>query len=145
MKGHSAVAGLAFALTAPAFAIAAQSSLDGRYAFYQAPTAAEQTRGPRNDNDCRQYLASDLYIPDFTEHLTIAGNRWDENQDVSAVTGNIVRQVTKGDFTYFTIDVESEGGGGVATGTVTRIGKLAITISVDSEQGLRVLHYCKVF
>lgn len=150
MRYVTKTAALALALTAPVIAFAAQSSLDGRYAFYQASTAAETDRGPRNDADCRKYLASDLYIADFTEHLTIAGNRWDENQDVSAVTGNVELGKGRGNVTPFTIRVESEAadgsGDGItpARGTVTRIGKLAISITIEGEQGRRVLHYCKV-
>ncbi|MCR8493945.1 hypothetical protein [Brucella anthropi] len=144
------IAALALAIVAPTSAIAGQSSLDGRYAYYQASTAAETDRGPRNDADCRKYLASDLYIADFTEHLTIAGNRWDENQDVSAVTGNVELGQGRGNVTPFTINVESEAADGTgngttpARGTVTRIGKLAISITIDSKNGRKVLHYCKV-
>lgn len=141
-------AALALAVVAPASAIAAQSSLDGRYAYYLASTAAETERGPRNDADCRKFLASDL--ADSTEHLTIAGNRWDDNQDVSAVTGNVELGQGRGNVVPFTINVESEAADGSsdgttpAKGTVTRIGRLAISITIDSEDGRKVLHYCKV-
>ena len=141
-------AALALAVVAPASAIAAQSALDGRYAYYLASTAAETDRGPRNDADCRKFLTSDL--ADSTEHLTIAGNRWDDNQDVSAVTGNVELGQNRGNVVPFTINVESEAADGSgdgttpAKGTVTRIGRLAISITIDSEDGRKVLHYCKV-
>ena len=141
---------ITLALAAPAIAIAAQSALDGRYAYYQASTAAETDRGPANDEDCRKYLESDLYIGSPVEHLTIAGNRWDDNQDVSAVTGDVELGKSRGNVMPFTINVESEAADGTGDsltptkGTVTRIGKLVISIALDSEDGRRVLHYCKV-
>lgn len=149
MNHFPAIAGLALALVVPAIAIAAQSPLDGRYAFYQAPTAAETDRGPRNDADCRKFFTSDLYRY-VAEYLTIAGSRWDDNQDVSATTGNVEMGKSRGNVTPFTINVESEAADGTgdgitpAKGTVTRNGKLAISIALDSEDGRRVFHYCKV-
>lgn len=140
---------LALVFAAPAIAIAAQSSLDGRYAYYQAPTAVETDRGPRSDADCQKFFASDLFRY-VSEYLTIAGSRWDDNQDVSAVTGNVELGKGRGNVTPFMIRVESEAadgsGDGItpARGTVTRIGKLAISITIDGEQGRRVIHYCKV-
>lgn len=142
-------AALALIVVAPATAIAAQNSLDGRYAYYQATTAAETDRGPRNDADCQDFLQSDLY-DEVGEHLTIAGSRWSDNQDVSAVTGNVELGQGRGNVTPFTINVESEAADGTgdgitpARGTVTRNGKLAISITIEGGQGRRVLHYCKV-
>lgn len=149
MKNLSRILGVALAISTPATAIAAQSSLDGRYAYYQASTAAETDRGPRNDADCQRFFESDLYRY-VAEYLTIAGNRWDDNQDVSATTGNVEMGKSRGNVTPFTINVESEAADGTgdgitpAKGTVTRKGKLAISITIEGEQGRRVFHYCKV-
>ncbi|MDA5250266.1 hypothetical protein EXN61_26860 [Agrobacterium tumefaciens] len=143
-------AALALAVVAPVSAMAAQSSLDGVYAYYQANTAAEMDRGPRNDADCRKFLASGLYKRDESEHLKIVGDRWDDNQDVSDVTGNVELGQGRGNVTPFTINVESEAADGTgdgitpAKGTVTRNGKLAISITIEGGQGRRMLHYCKV-
>lgn len=134
----------------PSACSAADDALYGRYAYYQANTAAETIRGPRDDDDCREYLASNLYT-DFVEHLTIAASRWDDNQDVSAVTGNVELGESRGNVTPFTIDVESEAadgsGDGItpAKGTITRLGELAITINIEGEHGRKlILHYCRV-
>lgn len=149
MRHFTKTATLALVFAAPAIAFAAQSSLDGRYAFYQASTAAETDRGPRNDADCHKFFASDLYRY-VAEYLTITGSRWDDNQDVSATTGNVVMGKSRGNVTPFTINVESEAADGTgdgitpARGTVTRNGKLAISITIEGEQGRRVHHYCKV-
>lgn len=148
MSNIMKIAALALAVVAPASAIAAQSSLDGKYAYYLASTTAETDRGPRNDADCRKFLASDL--ADSTEHLTIAENRFDDKQDVSAVTGDVVLGKVRGKVTPFTINLESEAadgsGDGVtpAKGTFTRNGRLAVSIIIDSKNGRTVLHYCKV-
>ena len=149
MNGLPLFAGLTMALIAPEIASAGQGPLDGRYAFYQAATAAETDRGPRNDAACQKFFASDLYRY-VAEFLTISGNRWDDNQDVSAVTGNVELGKGGGKVIPFTINAESEAAGGYgdgvtpARGTVTRNGKLAISITIDGQDGRRVLHYCKV-
>ncbi|UXT85538.1 hypothetical protein [Agrobacterium tumefaciens] len=142
-------AAIALALVVPASAMAAQSSLDGVYAYYQANTAAEMDRGPRNDADCRKFLAS-LYNRHESEHLKIVGDRWDDNQDVSDVTGNVELGQGRGNVTPFTINRESEAADGSgdsvtpARGIVIRNGKLVFSITFDGEDGRKVLHYCKV-
>jgi len=124
--------------------------LDGRYAYYEAATAAKQDRGPAGDNDCREFLSSDLYNPSLSEHLLIAPGRWDDNQDVSAVTGNVELGKRVGEVTPFTIRVESEAvdgsGESVAPsqGTITQSGKLVLSISIESANGKRTLYYCRV-
>lgn len=149
MIRFSAFVGHVLVCLVPALAVAAQNSLDGRYAYYLAGTAAETDRGPRDDADCQKFFASDLYQY-VSEYLTIAGSRWDDNQDVSATTGNVVMGKSRGNVTPFTINVESEApdgsGDGItpAKGTVTRNGKLAISILIDGVHGRRVFHYCKV-
>lgn len=139
MNGLPLFAGLTMALISPEIASAGKSSLDGRYAFYQAPTAAETDRGPRNDADCQKFFSSDLYRY-VAEFLTISGNRWDDNQDVSAVTGNVVLQQSKGDVIPFTIDSESEGNSGLAKGTVKRVGRLGLSVTISGQR----FNYCKV-
>lgn len=137
------------ALSTPAIGRAGVDTLDGRYAYYQAATSAETDKGPRDDADCQRFFASDLY-QFVSEYLTITGTRWDDHQDVSAVTGNVVMGKSSGKVTPFTINVESEAsnnsGGGVTLrkGTVTRNGNLAISIRIEEDHGTRVLHYCKV-
>ncbi|NSY46872.1 hypothetical protein [Agrobacterium tumefaciens] len=126
-------------LAAPAIAGASESTLDGRYAFYQAAKAAETESGPRNDEDCRRFFASDLFQY-VAEYLTISGNRWDDNQDVSAVTGNVVLQQSKGGVIPFTIDSESEGDSGLAKGTVKRVGRLGLSVTISGQR----FNYCKV-
>jgi hypothetical protein len=134
----------------PSACSAADDTLFGRYTYYLADTAAKTDSGPANDEDCRKFLASDLYDSNLAEHLTITANRWDDNQDVSAVTGNVELGESRGDVTPFTIRVESEAadgsGDGItpAKGTLTRLGKLAITINIESEHGRKILHYCRV-
>lgn len=125
-------------LAAPAIADAS-NTLDGRYAFYQAATAAETERGPRNDEDCRRFFASDLFQY-VAEYLTISGNRWDDNQDVSAVTGNVVLQQSKDGVVPFTIDSESEGESGLAKGTAKRVGRLGLSVAISGQR----FNYCKV-
>lgn len=139
MRIHAATAALAL-LASPTMAGANEHALDGRYALYQAATAAETDRGPRNDADCQKFFASDLFQY-VAEYLTISGNRWDDNQDVSGVTGNVVLQKSKGDVIPFTIEAESEGDSGPAKGTVKRVGRLGLSVAIS---GQRALHYCKV-
>lgn len=115
--------------------------LSGRYAFYLASTAEKTDRGPQSDADCHAFIASDLYDPDGGEHLTIRGNRWDDWQDVSAVTGDVVLHEAKGNSIPFTIDVESEGDNGPTKGSVTRVGRLGLSIAFAKK---RAFHYCKV-
>ncbi len=126
-------------LVAPAIAGANESTLDGRYAFYQAAKAADTERGPRNDEDCQRFFASDLFQY-VAEYLTISGNRWDDNQDVSAVTGNVVLQQSKGGVIPFTIHSESEGDSGLAKGTVKRVGRLGLSVTISGQR----FNYCKV-
>lgn len=139
MRACAAIAALSLSFS-PTMAGASDNALDGRYAFYQAATAAETSRGPRNDADCRKFFASDLFQY-VAEYLTISGNRWDDNQDVSAVTGNVVLQKSRGGVIPFTIETESEGDNGPAEGTVKRVGQLGLSVAIS---GQRALHYCKV-
>lgn len=124
--------------------------LSGRYAYYEAETASKQDRGPAGDDDCRIFLSSDLYDPSLAEHLTISPGRWDDNQDVSAVTGDVELGTRVGNVTPFTIRVESEAadgsGDGVepARGTLTQHGELALSITIQGANGKRTLHYCRV-
>ncbi len=118
----------------------AGSNLDGRYAYYQARKTQQTDRGPRNDADCRQFIASDLYDADSGEHLVILGNRWDDGQDVSAVTGTVTLKKPSEGIIPFVIDVESEGNNGPMKGTLKKIGSLGISITISG----RTLHYCKV-
>ena len=60
MRSCATIAALAL-LAAPAIAGASDNTLDGRYAFYQAAKASDTERGPRNDEDCRRFFASDLF------------------------------------------------------------------------------------
>lgn len=115
--------------------------LSGRYAYYQAATAAQTDNGPQSDADCRKFIASDLYDADGGEHLLISGNRWDDNQDVSAVTGNVAFHDAGDNGIPFTIDVESEGQSGPAQGTIKRVEHSGLTIAF---LGGRTFHYCKV-
>ncbi|MCJ8510304.1 hypothetical protein MUU53_20670 [Rhizobium lemnae] len=118
-----------------------EHALDGRYAFYQAATAAEMDRGPRNDADCRKFIASALFESrNRSEDLQISGNRWQDNQDVTLVTGNVILKTSKGGVIPFTIDIESEGDSGPAKGTVKRVGQLGLSVAISGQ----VLHYCKM-
>lgn len=153
MNRYITAAGLALALgcivAAPQAAQSADGSLNGRWAYFMAKKAADTDRGPRNDAGCRAFLASDLY-DGSGEILTITPTRFDDNQDVSAVTGDVKMGKAKGNVIPFTLRVESEAGDGSgdgvtpATGTITRLGSIAITVTVKSAEGRRVLHYCKV-
>lgn len=138
MRSCATITALAF-LAAPAIAGASNTTLDGRYALYQAAKAAETERGPRNDEDCRRFFASNLFQY-VAIYLTISGNRWDDKQDVSAVTGNVVLQQSKGGVIPFTIDSESEGDSGLATGTVKRVGQLGLSVTISGQR----FNYCKV-
>lgn len=153
MNHYLSAAGLALALgstiAAPQAARSAEGSLNGRWAYFMAKKAADTDRGPRNDAGCRAFLASDLY-DDAGEILTITPTRFDDNQDVSAVTGDVKLGKAKGNVTPFSLRVESEAGDGSGdrmtptTGAITRLGSIAITVTVERAQGRRVLHYCKV-
>ncbi len=145
------LAAIVLSVSSPHFVLAGDSSdLSGRYAYYEAETAAKQDRGPAGDDDCRMFLSSDLYDPSLAEHLTISPGRWDDNQDVSAVTGEVELGKRARNVTPFTIRVESEAadgsGDGVkpAHGTLTQHGKLALSITIESANGKRTLHYCRV-
>lgn len=126
------------------------NDLYGRYAYYEAETAVKQDRGPAGDEDCRTFISSDLYDPSLAEHLTIAPGRWDDNQDVSAVTGDVELGKRAGNVTPFTIRVESESADGTgdgvepARGTLTQHGELALSIIIEGANGKRTLHYCRV-
>ncbi|MUO72937.1 hypothetical protein [Agrobacterium vitis] len=144
-------AAVVLSVSIPHLAFAGEgSALNGRYAYYEADTAAKQDRGPAGDDDCRKFLSSDLYDPSLAEHLTIAPGRWDDNQDVSAVTGDVELGKRSGNVTPFTIRVESEAadgsGDGVkpARGTITQHGELALSITIKGANGKRTLHYCRV-
>ena len=141
MRIYAATAALAL-LASPTMAGANEHVLDGSYAFYQARTAAEMDRGPRNDEDCRRFFASELFeTRNRSEDLKISGNRWEDNLDVSALTGNVVLQKSKGGVIPFTINRESEGDSGPAKGTVKRVGRLGLSFAISGE---RVLYYCKM-
>lgn len=126
------------------------NTLYGRYAYYEADTAAKQDRGPAGDDDCRRFLSSDLYDPSLSEHLSIAPGRWDDNQDVSAVTGDVELGKRVGEVTPFILRAESEAADGngdavaPARGTLTQHGELALKITIDRADGRKILHYCRV-
>ncbi|WP_320203904.1 hypothetical protein [Agrobacterium rosae] len=129
-------------LATPAIAGASDTTLDGHYAAYRAKTTTETDRGPRNDEDCRRFFASELFETRYKgEDLNISGNRWEDNMDVSAVTGTVVLQKSKGGGIPFTINRESEGDSGPAKGTVKRVGRLGLSFAFSGE---RVLYYCKM-
>lgn len=141
---------LAGTLVVPLAACAADSSLNGRWAYFTANKPADTDRGPQDDAGCRAFFASDLYDADAGDHLTISDGRWDDNQDVSAVTGDVELGNATGNVTPFTIRIESEladgSGDGVipGNGTITRLGEITITITISSAQGQKVLHYCRI-
>lgn len=151
MIGRGFITAIVLSVSIPYSSFAGDGKyLYGRYAYFQADTIAKQDRGPAGDEDCRMFLSSDLYDPSLSEHLTIAPGRWDDNQDVSAVTGDVELGKRAGNVTPFTIRVESEAadgsGDGVepARGTLTQHGKLALSIAIESANGTRTLHYCRV-
>ncbi|MCL6655264.1 hypothetical protein A6R70_23600 [Agrobacterium rubi] len=142
MRACAAIAALAL-LSSHTIAGASENAFDGLYAFYQAATAAEINRGPRNDEDCRKFLASKLFDGrNESEDLKIFGNRWEDDMDVSAVTGNVVLQRSKGGVTPFTINRESEGDSGPAKGTLKRVGQLGLSVAISGEPFVK--HYCKI-
>lgn len=148
MNRYLSVVGLAMALAGAIeplqAAAAAEGPLNGRWAWYQGKSNAETDHGPKNDAGCRVFLASDRYDPDSGDQLVIGNGRWSDNQDVSAVTGDVELGETKDNVIPFTMRVENEHSTSPGTGTVTRLGKITITITIESDQGRFVQHYCKV-
>lgn len=59
MKNSLIIGNLVCGLVVVAPAMAGQH-LDGRYAYYQAASTAQADRGPRNDADCRQFIALNI-------------------------------------------------------------------------------------